>query len=149
MVTFTLSLSARTLHSQAITVDTLQFSGPSKNRVDIVFFGDGWVQSEAAIMKTELQSHITSFFKVPDYVRYKKFFNIYIANHYRVKPAGNLQTKANFQYYIDAILGAVPGAEPKYIVSHNGNSGEGGMPPPIPPGKNGVTGSAIRNRSPV
>ncbi len=122
--------SAAVLHAQNPTVDTIQFSGPSSNRVDIVFLGDGWLASEATAMKTTIQNHINAFFKVPEYSRYRKFFNIYRVNNYRPLPSGNLQNRTNYEYYINTITQLVPQVEPKYIVSHNAatenGSGEGG-----------------------
>jgi hypothetical protein len=110
-----------------VSVDPVHDNGPSDNRVDMTFMGDGWVESEDAEMTGILHEHIDFMFNtIPVYERYAGFFNIYLLHHHRSGPSGDWQTEANISYYLDVINQAVPAAEVRYMVSHSGGYGEGG-----------------------
>jgi hypothetical protein len=135
MATFCLlpcAFSAPTADAPAATGATKPFSadlvtqtGESTNRVDIMFIGDGWVESESAAMKTELDEHIASFFKIEVYKRYAKFFNVYRANLHR-PPSKRFQKKTAYKFYAGASRLAVPAVDVRYVVNRRNHSGEGG-----------------------
>ncbi len=109
------------VHSQQ--VDTLIFNGPSTNRIDLTQMGDGWVTAlDAPVMIPELESQIKTFFSLPEYHRYAKFFNVYRVEHFRSgPPAGtNWETKENADYYVKFINTYVPATDVRFVVSREG-----------------------------
>lgn len=100
-------------------VDTLQHTGPSSNRVDVVFFGDGWTVSDSAALMQELRSHARTFLAQEEYRRYKAYFNIYLLRHFRPAPAGGIsfdygqQSKPYYQATATQFLAAT---DVKYVV---------------------------------
>jgi hypothetical protein len=104
-------------------VDTLIYNGPSANRIDLTQMGDGWVTaSDAPNMIPDLDSHIKTFFSIPEYHRYAKFFNVYRIEHFRSGPPNGtvFESRANADYYVNFINQRVPYTDVRFVVSREG-----------------------------
>ncbi len=116
------SFFPNSVHSQR--VDTLIFNGPSANRIDLTQMGDGWVTAlDAPAMIPKLDSQIKTFFSLPEYQRYAKFFNVYRVEHFRSGPPSGTdwETNANANYYVKFINTYVPATDVRFVVSREGH----------------------------
>jgi IgA Peptidase M64 len=73
-------------HIARAAFDTVVETGPSSNRVDVFFLGDGYTSSDisAGIYSTHVQNYVNYIFtnsaNSDPYFRYQNFFNIYRVN---------------------------------------------------------------------
>ncbi|HSH65824.1 MAG TPA: M64 family metallopeptidase, partial [Bacteroidia bacterium] len=70
-------LLALCLSAQKFKVDTIQYSGPTSNRVNLVIMGDGYTSSEQTKFLNDAKSINTKFFQTTPYTEYKNYFNIF------------------------------------------------------------------------
>jgi hypothetical protein len=63
----------------ASQVSTLALSsgGPSENRVDLVFVGDGYTASELGSFQNHVDSQSAAFFQMEPFKRYESYFNVH------------------------------------------------------------------------
>jgi hypothetical protein len=65
------------MNAQKFKVDTIQYSGPITNRVNLVILGDGYTSAEQAKFLADAQSISTKFFQTSPYTEYKNYFNVF------------------------------------------------------------------------
>lgn len=65
------------LNAQKFKVDTILFSGPISNRVNLVILGDGYTSSEQTKFLSDASSISTKFFQTSPYTEYKNYFNVF------------------------------------------------------------------------
>lgn len=71
------------------TLDTLIYSGDSKNITDIVFLGDGYTSTQLSKFVRNVKEHTNYFFKKEPWKRYKNMFNVfYVQTASNVSGAG-------------------------------------------------------------
>lgn len=65
------------LNAQKFKVDTILYSGPTDNRVNLVILGDGYTSSEQAKFLDDAKTINTKFFQTSPYTEYKNYFNVF------------------------------------------------------------------------
>jgi hypothetical protein len=65
------------LNAQKFKVDTIQYSGPSTNRVNLVILGDGYTSAEQTKFLSDANAISTKFFQTSPYTEYKNYFNVF------------------------------------------------------------------------
>jgi len=65
------------LNAQTFKVDTILYSGPVNNRVNLVILGDGYTASEQAKFLTDATTISNKFFQTVPYTEYKNYFNVF------------------------------------------------------------------------
>ncbi|MCX6183364.1 MAG: M64 family metallo-endopeptidase [Bacteroidetes bacterium] len=71
-----LILCSVALSAQVFDVDTIYWSGPSSNRVNIVILGDGYTSGEQAKFITDATAISNAFFTTSPYLEYKNYINV-------------------------------------------------------------------------
>ncbi|RYY98007.1 MAG: hypothetical protein EOO11_09315 [Chitinophagaceae bacterium] len=76
---FLLAALAGSLHgrAQAFPKDTVLFSGPGANRVQLVYLGDGYTAAELPLYLANVQTINDAFFNTSPFKEYKAYFNAY------------------------------------------------------------------------
>lgn len=69
-------LLCQVIQAQVFDVDTILWSGPSDNRVNLVILGDGYTSSEQDKFISDAQSVADQFIQTAPYTAYKNYFNI-------------------------------------------------------------------------
>ncbi|HRY95894.1 MAG TPA: M64 family metallopeptidase [Myxococcota bacterium] len=64
------------LSAAAYDVETVQTSGDSANRIDLVILGDGYRVEDQAKLTSDVQSFLTRFWQQTPYAEYRNFFNV-------------------------------------------------------------------------
>ncbi len=64
------------IKSQPFPVDTLQWSGPSDRRIDIVFFGDGYLAAQLDRFVVDAETVSEHLFSQSPFKEYRSYFNI-------------------------------------------------------------------------
>jgi hypothetical protein len=62
------------------TVTEIQRTGPSKNRIDVVFLGDGYTAAEQEAYLAQVRARWAQLTAISPYSRYKNFFNVWAVN---------------------------------------------------------------------
>lgn len=62
------------------TVTEIQRTGPSKNRIDVVFLGDGYTAAEQDAYLAQVRARWAQLTAISPYSRYKNFFNVWAVN---------------------------------------------------------------------
>ena len=70
------ALCSFALSAQVFDVDTIYWTGPSSNRVNIVILGDGYTSGEQAKFITDATSISNAFFTTTPYKEYKNYINV-------------------------------------------------------------------------
>jgi hypothetical protein len=70
----------RTASARAPESTTFLQNGPSSNRIDLVFVGDGYVESELSAYAIHCQNALNAFFAQEPYATYRNFFNVHVVN---------------------------------------------------------------------
>jgi hypothetical protein len=65
------------LNAQKFKVDTILYSGPTSNRVNLVILGDGYTSSEQTKFLSDANAISTKFFQTSPYTEYKNYFNVF------------------------------------------------------------------------
>jgi hypothetical protein len=65
------------LNAQKFKVDTILYSGPVSNRVNLVILGDGYTSAEQAKFLADANSITTKFFQTSPYTEYKNYYNVF------------------------------------------------------------------------
>lgn len=84
--TFTVLLSLGAGNACAQSLETLVNNGPSSNRVDIVFLGDGYTQAnlDAGLYDTHINNYLDYMFAdsllADPFYRYRNYFNVHAVN---------------------------------------------------------------------
>jgi hypothetical protein len=86
------------LNAQKFKVDTILYSGPTSNRVNLVILGDGYTSSEQSKFLTDANSITTKFFQTSPYTEYKNYYNVFavevISSQSGASHAGNSSDNA-------------------------------------------------------
>ncbi|MCR5139682.1 MAG: M64 family metallopeptidase [Bacteroidaceae bacterium] len=64
--------------AQEYPIDTIQYMGSSDNHVNLVFLGDGYVESEMNTFVEDVQKATNAFFKETPWNNYKDYFNVFL-----------------------------------------------------------------------
>ncbi len=64
------------LSAQVFDVDTIKWTGPSNNRVNIVLLGDGYTSGEQAKFISDATTISNAFFNTTPYKEYKNYINV-------------------------------------------------------------------------
>ena len=64
------------LNAQKFKVDTIHYSGPTENRVNLVILGDGYTSAEQAKFLSDANTIKTKFLETSPYTEYKNYFNV-------------------------------------------------------------------------
>jgi IgA Peptidase M64 len=62
------------------TVTEIQRTGPSKNRIDVVFLGDGYTAAEQEAYLAQVRARWAQLSAISPHSRYKNFFNVWAVN---------------------------------------------------------------------
>ena len=65
------------LNAQKFKVDTIHYSGPTENRVNLVILGDGYTSAEQAKFLSDANTIKTKFLETSPYTEYKNYFNVF------------------------------------------------------------------------
>jgi hypothetical protein len=65
------------MNAQKFKVDTIQYAGPTSNRVNLVILGDGYTSSEQTKFLNDAKSITNQFFQTSPYTEYKNYFNVF------------------------------------------------------------------------
>ncbi|NND31374.1 MAG: peptidase M64, partial [Saprospiraceae bacterium] len=69
-------LACTPLVSQPISVDTIRWAGSEDDRINLVFLGDGYQESELDKYITDVHKVVDHFFTESPFKEYKPYFNI-------------------------------------------------------------------------
>jgi hypothetical protein len=70
------ALCSATLSAQVFDVDTIQWTGPSSNRMNMVILADGYTSGEQAKFITDATTISNAFFNTSPYKEYKNYINV-------------------------------------------------------------------------
>ncbi|MDH3652120.1 MAG: M64 family metallopeptidase, partial [Saprospiraceae bacterium] len=62
--------------AQPFAIDTLQWTGPPDQRINVVFFGDGYQEAEFDKYAADVKSVADHFFGQAPFEEYRSYFNI-------------------------------------------------------------------------
>lgn len=65
------------LNAQKFKVDTIHYSGPTANRVNLVILGDGYTSAEQTKFLSDANTIKTKFLETSPYTEYKNYFNVF------------------------------------------------------------------------
>jgi hypothetical protein len=86
------------LQAQVFDVDTLIWSGPTTNRVNIVILGDGYTSTQQGDFITDASAVANGMFSTTPYMEYQNYFNVFavkvISNESGVTHPGNSSDNA-------------------------------------------------------
>lgn len=77
LTTFYFCIIALFSNAQKFKVDTILYSGPTDNRVNLVIMGDGYTSSEQTKFLNDANTISTKFFQTSPYTEYKNYFNVF------------------------------------------------------------------------
>lgn len=77
---FLLLLNWLAVSAQVFDVDTLQYSGNTDNRINLVILSDGYQEHELPQFAVDANAFAASFFAESPFAEYKSFFNVFIIN---------------------------------------------------------------------
>lgn len=66
--------------AQNIKLDTIYYSGPPSNRLNMVFIGDGYDSSQQSKQVKDIKAAYDDLFKTTPFKEYKPFFNVFAIN---------------------------------------------------------------------
>jgi IgA peptidase M64 len=70
----------RTRSARVPESTTFLQNGPSSNRIDLVFVGDGYVEAELPTYAIHCQNALNTLFAQEPYATYRNFFNVHVVN---------------------------------------------------------------------
>lgn len=64
--------------AQIFDVDTIQYTGPIDNRINLVILGDGYQKSELSKLLIDANNFSSGFFSERPYAEYQNYFNVFV-----------------------------------------------------------------------
>ncbi len=91
--------------AQEYPIDTIQYMGRSDNRVNLVFLGDGYVESEMDTFVEDAQKATKAFFAETPWNNYKDYFNVFLIKTPSEVSGAGMSPKEKIQNFYGTTFG--------------------------------------------
>ena len=91
--------------AQEYPIDTIQYMGSSDNHVNLVFLGDGYVESEMNTFVEDAQKATNAFFKETPWNNYKDYFNVFLIKTPSKVSGAGMSPKEQIQNFYGTTFG--------------------------------------------